>query len=232
MLRPKVAGTWLLHQLTADADLDLFVLFSSTTALWGSRALGHYAAANQFLDALAHHRRAPRPARAERGLGHVGRDARGHPPRSATAIAALRTGADAVERGARGARRPARRRTTPRTSSSPTSTGRCSRRCTRLGGRGRCSPRSPRRRAERAGPCAATSRPSSRCGSPPPMSRRRREVVVGFLRDEVAGALGVADPCDGRPRPGPVRDGNGLADVGRAEGQDRGRRRQRTCRRP
>ncbi len=57
MLRPKVTGTWILHELTAELELDFFVLFSSTTALWGSRALAHYAAANQFLDSFAHYRR-------------------------------------------------------------------------------------------------------------------------------------------------------------------------------
>ena len=68
---PKVTGAWLLHELSRDLDLDFFVLFSSTTALLGSRRLGHYAAANQFLDGLAHHRR-PRATRAQRELGHVG----------------------------------------------------------------------------------------------------------------------------------------------------------------
>lgn len=58
MLRPKVAGTWLLDELTRDCALDLFVLFSSTSALWGSRDLADYAAANQFLDAFAHARSA------------------------------------------------------------------------------------------------------------------------------------------------------------------------------
>jgi acyl transferase domain-containing protein/acyl carrier protein len=57
-LRPKTVGTWQLHLLTRDVPLDFFVVFSSTTALWGSRDLGHYAAANQFLDAFAHHRHA------------------------------------------------------------------------------------------------------------------------------------------------------------------------------
>jgi acyl transferase domain-containing protein len=53
----KVTGAWLLHELSRELPLDFFVLFSSTTALIGSARLGHYAAANQFLDALAHHRR-------------------------------------------------------------------------------------------------------------------------------------------------------------------------------
>ena len=57
VLAPKVTGSWLLHELSRDLSLDFFVLFSSTTALLGVARLGHYAAANQFLDALAHHRR-------------------------------------------------------------------------------------------------------------------------------------------------------------------------------
>ncbi len=57
MFKPKLLGTWILHQLTEKMDLDFFVLFSSTTALWGSNDLGHYAAANSFLDAFAHYRR-------------------------------------------------------------------------------------------------------------------------------------------------------------------------------
>jgi myxalamid-type polyketide synthase MxaE and MxaD len=47
-----------LHRLTKHHPLDAFVLFSSTTALLGVAGLGHYAAANQFLDGLAHRRRA------------------------------------------------------------------------------------------------------------------------------------------------------------------------------
>lgn len=57
-LRPKLLGTWVLHQLTQDLPLEFFVLFSSTTALLGAHGLGHYAAANQFLDAFAHFRHA------------------------------------------------------------------------------------------------------------------------------------------------------------------------------
>jgi acyl carrier protein len=57
MLRPKVAGAWALHRVTRDLDLDVFVLFSSSTSLLGVAGLGHYAAASQFMDALAHWRR-------------------------------------------------------------------------------------------------------------------------------------------------------------------------------
>ena len=58
MFSAKVTGTRVLHELTADLPLDFFVMFSSTSALWGSRELGHYAAANQYLDAMAHRRHA------------------------------------------------------------------------------------------------------------------------------------------------------------------------------
>jgi acyl transferase domain-containing protein/acyl carrier protein len=58
MLEAKVAGGWLLHELTRSLPLDLFVLCSSSSAVLGSSLLGHYAAANSFLDQLAQHRKA------------------------------------------------------------------------------------------------------------------------------------------------------------------------------
>jgi acyl transferase domain-containing protein len=58
VLRPKVSGSWLLHRLFEDQPLDFFVLFSSVGALLGQVGQGSYAAANAFLDALAHYRRA------------------------------------------------------------------------------------------------------------------------------------------------------------------------------
>lgn len=57
-LRPKVAGGWLLHQLSLGMNLDFFVCFSSIASVWGSRGQAHYAAGNHFLDALAHYRQA------------------------------------------------------------------------------------------------------------------------------------------------------------------------------
>ncbi|MCP4262404.1 MAG: type I polyketide synthase [Planctomycetes bacterium] len=56
IFRPKVTGTWILHKLTQRMSLDIFVVFSSITSVWGSKGQGHYAAANHFVDVLAHHR--------------------------------------------------------------------------------------------------------------------------------------------------------------------------------
>ncbi len=58
VMAPKADGAWHLHKLTSDMPLDFFICFSSIASLLGSPAQGNYAAANAFLDALAHHRRA------------------------------------------------------------------------------------------------------------------------------------------------------------------------------
>ncbi|NJO78239.1 MAG: aminotransferase class I/II-fold pyridoxal phosphate-dependent enzyme [Cyanobacteria bacterium RM1_2_2] len=56
VMAAKVRGAWNLHQLSQDLPLDLFVCFSSIAAVIGSVGQGSYAAANAFLDALAHYR--------------------------------------------------------------------------------------------------------------------------------------------------------------------------------
>ncbi|NEO35908.1 MAG: SDR family NAD(P)-dependent oxidoreductase [Moorea sp. SIOASIH] len=56
VMAPKVQGAWHLHSLTQNLPLDFFVCFSSIASLLGSPAQGNYAAANAFMDALAHYR--------------------------------------------------------------------------------------------------------------------------------------------------------------------------------
>ncbi|MEU5756893.1 type I polyketide synthase [Streptomyces sp. NPDC047829] len=58
VLDVKVTGAAHLDELTRETDLDLFVVFSSIAATWGSGGQGVYAAANAHLDALVERRRA------------------------------------------------------------------------------------------------------------------------------------------------------------------------------
>ncbi|BAX91783.1 type I polyketide synthase [Mycobacterium shigaense] len=62
---PKVAGSWRLHQATAQLDVDWWLTFSSASSLLGTPGQGTYAAANSWVDGLVAYRRS-------RGLPAVG----------------------------------------------------------------------------------------------------------------------------------------------------------------
>jgi acyl transferase domain-containing protein/acyl-CoA synthetase (AMP-forming)/AMP-acid ligase II/NAD(P)-dependent dehydrogenase (short-subunit alcohol dehydrogenase family)/acyl carrier protein len=57
VMAAKVYGAWNLHQRTANMELDFFVMFSSAASILGNQGQTNYAAANAFLDGLAHYRR-------------------------------------------------------------------------------------------------------------------------------------------------------------------------------
>jgi acyl carrier protein len=57
VMAPKVAGGWIVHDISRHLPLDFFVSFSSISAVWGSRGQPFYGAANHFLDALTAYRR-------------------------------------------------------------------------------------------------------------------------------------------------------------------------------
>ena len=57
VMSPKVLGAWNLHTLTQNMPLDFFVMFSSAAAILGTVGQGNYAAANSFMDGLAHYRK-------------------------------------------------------------------------------------------------------------------------------------------------------------------------------
>jgi len=54
VLHPKIAGAWNLHLLTRNLPLDFFMLVSSISALMGNPGQANYAAANLWLNGLAH----------------------------------------------------------------------------------------------------------------------------------------------------------------------------------
>ena len=57
-LRPKVQGTWNLHNGLSRQDLDFFVMLSSVVGVAGNPSQANYGAAGTFLDAMASYRTA------------------------------------------------------------------------------------------------------------------------------------------------------------------------------
>lgn len=57
VLEPKVSGAWNLHQATLQDPIDMFVLYSSSSAVIGNPGQGAYVAGNLYLDSLAQYRR-------------------------------------------------------------------------------------------------------------------------------------------------------------------------------
>ena len=55
-IRPKVQGTWNLHNQLPKTNLDFFVMLSSVVGVAGNPSQANYGAAGTFLDALASHR--------------------------------------------------------------------------------------------------------------------------------------------------------------------------------
>ena len=58
-LRPKVKGTWNLHNIALEQNmpLDFFTMLSSVSGVVGQKAQANYAAANVFLDSFSTYRR-------------------------------------------------------------------------------------------------------------------------------------------------------------------------------
>ena len=72
VLRPKVLGGWNLHEQTQHLELDLFVLFSSLSSVFGHAGQANYSAANALLDSLAYYRRAHGLPALVMNWGHLG----------------------------------------------------------------------------------------------------------------------------------------------------------------
>ncbi|KAE8135205.1 hypothetical protein BDV38DRAFT_294724 [Aspergillus pseudotamarii] len=56
VIRPRVKGTWNIHNALPNEELEFFVLFSSACGMVGYYGQANYAASNTFLDAFAQYR--------------------------------------------------------------------------------------------------------------------------------------------------------------------------------
>ncbi|KAL5044750.1 polyketide synthase [Aspergillus fruticulosus] len=55
--KSQIQGTWNLHRLL-PSGLYFFIMMSSISSIIGNRGRANYAAANSFIDGLAHYRHA------------------------------------------------------------------------------------------------------------------------------------------------------------------------------
>lgn len=55
-IRPKVHGSWNLHEATLDQPLDFFIMLASAVGMVGHPSQANYGAGNTYQDALAHYR--------------------------------------------------------------------------------------------------------------------------------------------------------------------------------
>lgn len=71
-VRPKVEGTWNLHNSLSSSDLDFFLLFSSICGITGQWGQSNYNAANSFLDAFVQYRHGLNLAASVVDIGFMG----------------------------------------------------------------------------------------------------------------------------------------------------------------
>ncbi|NEO97107.1 MAG: KR domain-containing protein, partial [Moorea sp. SIO3G5] len=73
-------GTWILHQLTKNIELDFFVCCSSVGSIWGSQEQVHDHAINHFLDTFSYYRRSLGLPGLTINWGNIGAEAMGVAP--------------------------------------------------------------------------------------------------------------------------------------------------------
>lgn len=71
VIRPKVQGTWNLHQQFSNVQLDFFIILSSFVGFGGNSSQANYGAGGSFQDALARHRTSMRLPALSIDLGMV-----------------------------------------------------------------------------------------------------------------------------------------------------------------
>ena len=181
VLGPKLDAAWHLHELTAAIDLGAFVLFSAVAGGLGRAGQAGYAAADTFLDALAAHRAAAGLPATAIAWGPWERTQRGEEA-THSGFAAL-SDADGLEllEAALADRRPAllAARLHPPALRSQARAGTLSPLLSEL----------VRLPSRRAGASAEKSVVDQVRALPP---EQREEAVLGFLRDNIAEALGLA----------------------------------------